>query len=66
MFALKSALEEARDFVGEILVRSWDELEPHTLDYRGAAEAMIHAAETGRANRFVHSIADNFAWREIL
>ncbi|MCA1370463.1 hypothetical protein I6F15_24225 [Bradyrhizobium sp. BRP14] len=66
VFALKSALEEARDFVGEILVRSWDKLEPHTLDYRGAAAAMIQAAETGRANRFVHSIADNFAWREIL
>jgi hypothetical protein len=66
LFALKSALQEARDLLGEILVRSWDELEPHALDYRAAAEAMIAAAETGRANRFVGSVVDNFAWREIL
>jgi hypothetical protein len=65
-FALKSALEEARDFVGEILVRSWEELEPETLDFRWAAEAMIVAAENGRASRFAGSVIDNFAWREIL
>jgi hypothetical protein len=65
-FALKSALEEARDLVGEILVRSWEELEPETLDFRWAAEAMIMAAESGRANRFAGSVIDNFAWREIL
>ncbi|TIL39997.1 MAG: hypothetical protein E5Y79_29555 [Mesorhizobium sp.] len=65
LFALKSALEEARDLVGEILVRSWELLDPHTLDYREAAEAMIVAAESGRASRFVDSLVDNFAWREI-
>ncbi|WP_413468466.1 hypothetical protein [Mesorhizobium muleiense] len=65
-FALKSALEEARDLVGEILVRSWEELEPHTIDYGRAAEAMIVAAESGRASRFTGSVIDNFAWREIL
>lgn len=66
LFALKSALQEARDLVGEILVRSWEELEPHALAYREAAEAMITAAETGRASRFAGAVADNFAWREIL
>jgi hypothetical protein len=65
-FALKSALEEARDLVGEILVRSWEELEPESLDFRWAAEAMILAAESGRASRFAGSVIDNFAWREIL
>ncbi len=65
-FALKSALEEARDLVGETLVRSWEELDPETLDYRWAAEAMIVAAEEGRCGRFVGSIIDNFAWRGIL
>ncbi|WP_353646876.1 hypothetical protein [Mesorhizobium sp. WSM2239] len=65
-FVLKSALEEARDLVGEILVRSWVELEPETLDYRRAAEAMIVAAESGRGSRFAGSVIDNFAWREIL
>jgi hypothetical protein len=66
LFALKSALEEARDLIGEILVRSWEELEPHMLDYRGAAEAMIVAAESGRASRFTGTVIDNFTWREIL
>lgn len=65
-YVLKSALEEARDLVGEILVRSWEELEPENLDYRWAAEAMIVAAETGRASRFAGSVVDNFAWRGIL
>ncbi|MER9236954.1 hypothetical protein NKI56_34040 [Mesorhizobium sp. M0622] len=65
LFALKSALEEARDLVGEILVRSWEELDPHALDYREAAEAMVVACESGRAHRFADSLVDNFAWREI-
>lgn len=65
IFALKSALEEARDLVGEVLVRSWEELEPHELDYRRAAEAMVAAAESGRASRFASSFIDNFVWREI-
>src|SRR5262249_47417880 len=51
-FAMKSALEEARDLVGETLARSWDFLDPAALDYRAAAEALIAAAETGRADRF--------------
>lgn len=66
LFALKSALEEARDLVGEMLVRSWEELEPHSLTFQEAAEALIVAAESGRARRFASSVIDNFAWREIL
>jgi hypothetical protein len=66
LFALKSALEEARDLVGEMLVCSWEELEPHTLTFQEAAEALIAAAESGRARRFASSIIDNFAWREVL
>jgi hypothetical protein len=65
-FAMRSALEEARNFVGEVLVRSWAELDPERLDYREAAEAMIAVAEAGRASRFAASVADNFTWREIL
>jgi hypothetical protein len=63
---MRSALEEARNFVGEVLVRSWAELDPERLDYREAAEAMIAVAEAGRASRFAASVADNFTWREIL
>jgi hypothetical protein len=65
-FAMKSMLEEARDMMGEILVRSWTNLTPDTLDYREAALALISAAETGRLSRFAASVADNFAWRGIL
>jgi hypothetical protein len=65
-FAFKSALEEARDLIGEILARSWTELDPDRLDYRTAAEAMIFSAEAGRGGAFADSIFDNFAWREIL
>jgi len=65
-FAMKSALEEARDLIGEILVRSWVDLTPDTLDYREAAWAMVTAAETGRARRFAGSVVDNFTWRGIL
>jgi hypothetical protein len=65
-FAMKSVLEEARDLAGEIFVRSWQELDPDTLDYPAAAEAMITAAQKGRAPQFAGTVSDNFAWRQIL
>lgn len=65
-FAFKSALEEARDIVGEVLVRSWEELAPDWLDYRSAAEAMIATAAQCRAEAYADRIHDNFAWRGIL
>jgi hypothetical protein len=65
LYALKSALEEARDVIGEVLVRSMEELEPHTLDYHAAAEAIIATTGVSRANRFTSTIIDNFTWREI-
>lgn len=65
-FAYKSALAEARDIVGEILVRSWSGLEPDGLDYRAATAAMVAAAGEGRAGAFIDRIEDNFAWRGII
>jgi hypothetical protein len=65
-FAVRSALAEARDLIGEILVRSWAHLDPAQLDFHEAAEAMIVAAESGRAAPFAYTIYDNFMWREIL
>lgn len=65
-FAWKSALAEARDLMGEVLVNSWERLTPDTLGYRAAAEAMIAAAEAGRARRFADGIEACFRWREIL
>lgn len=65
-FAVKSALEEARDLMGEILLRSWRRLSPENFSLGEAAEALIAAAEDGRAKRFADRIDDNFAWRGIL
>jgi hypothetical protein len=65
-FALKSALTEARDLLGEALIGSWRELHPDWLTYRAAAAALVRAAEGGRGGRFADRIYDSFAWREIL
>lgn len=65
-FAVKSVLEEARDLMGEVLVRSWRSLDPDTMDYRDAAEAMIAAAEGGRARRFADRLEACFQWRGVL
>ena len=53
LFALKSALEEARDLVGEMLVRSLEELEPHTprLSRSGGGDDRGRRERT-RASRF--------------
>ena len=65
-FAVKSVLTEARDLVGEVLVNSWDMLDPAALTYRDAAEALVLAAENGRAQRFADSVEEVFIWRGIL
>ena len=65
-FAVKSALEEARDIMGDALVRSWEDLDPDDLSFRNAANALIRRLEQGRGSRFSDQVYDNFAWREIL
>lgn len=65
-FAYKSALEEARDIVGEAFVRSWGLLTPELFDYRDAALAIVESVARGRAPRFAGIMADAFEWREIL
>jgi hypothetical protein len=65
-FAFKSVLEAARDIVGEVLVKSWEELTPDRLDFRAAAAAMITASERCRAEAYADRLRDNFAWRRII
>lgn len=65
-FGLKVALAEARDLVGEALLRSWSSLDPDTLDFADAAQAFLAAASRGRARPFVTQIEDCFAWRQIV
>ena len=47
-FAVKAALAEARDIIGEALVRSWRVLDPDDLDFATAAEAFLDAMDRGR------------------
>ncbi|HSI40911.1 MAG TPA: hypothetical protein VLA00_10225 [Xanthobacteraceae bacterium] len=65
-FAMKSALEEARDLLGETLAASWQRLDPDTLTYPAAAAALVDAAQHGRAARYAERVKDCFIWREIL
>jgi hypothetical protein len=65
-FAVKSALEEARDLVGEMLTGSWRNIEPGGFSLAQAALSMITVAERGRASRFSDLAYENFVWREIL
>ena len=65
-FAVKAALGDARDIVGEALVRSWSALDPDDLDFGMAAEAFLVAVDGGRGRRFAGQVEDCFGWREIL
>ena len=65
-FAIKAALGDARDIVGEALVRSWSALDPDDLDFGMAAEAFLVAVDGGRGRRFAGQVEDCFGWREIL
>lgn len=65
-FASKAALQEARDIVGECVVRSWEYLEPDSLTFQVAAEALLDEADRGRARPYVSQFEDCMKWRELL
>jgi hypothetical protein len=65
-FASKAALQEARDIVGESLVRSWASLEPEDLTFERAANAFLDTAEMGRARPYVNQLEDCMKWRELI
>ncbi|MFT3886559.1 MAG: hypothetical protein QM713_00095 [Arachnia sp.] len=64
-FASKAALQEARDLIGEALVRSWPRLDPDGLTFRKAAEALLVSAQEGRARPYLAQIEDCIRWRQI-
>ena len=64
-FAVKAALAEARDIIGEALVRSWQVLDPDDLDFVIAAEAFLDAVDRGRGQAFAAQAEDCFRWRGI-
>jgi hypothetical protein len=65
-FAVKSALTEARDILGEALARSWSTLSPDGLSFGAASESLITACENVRNGQFADRLYRNFEWRGIL
>jgi hypothetical protein len=65
-FAVKSALEEARDILGEMFIGSWLYLDPDDFSFPMASEALIEAASKRRGRRFADRVYLNFAWRGLL
>jgi hypothetical protein len=65
-FAFKSALEEARDMVGEVITKSLDLMEVVNFSFHSAAQALIDAADHCRAQRFTGLLANSLAWRELI
>jgi hypothetical protein len=47
-------------------MHSWNRLTPDRLDFRTAAEAIVLAAEQGRAAGYADRLYDSFAWRRIV
>ncbi|MEI5680435.1 MULTISPECIES: hypothetical protein [unclassified Mesorhizobium] len=65
-FATKAALTDARDIIGEAMIRSWRTLDPDHINFEDAAAAFLHEAELGRGRSNVNQFEDCFRWREIL
>jgi hypothetical protein len=62
-FAVKAALAEARDLLGEALMGSWASLDPDDFSLAEAKDSLVATAFAGRAARYADRIADNFSWR---
>ena len=65
-FAVKAALADAREIVGEALARSWRALSPDDLDFETAALAFLAELDRGRGRPFAAQAEDCFRWRQIL
>ncbi|WP_205920594.1 MULTISPECIES: hypothetical protein [Rhizobium] len=65
-FAIKAALEESRDIVGEAVMRSWAHLEPDSVTFESAAISLLEVISQGRGQTYVDQIEDCMTWRRIL
>ncbi len=61
----KEALLEARDYLGNLLARTWDGLGPHHLSYVGFGLGLLTADDQLTDGRHQDTIRESFAWREI-
>ena len=65
-FAVKAALAEARDIVGEALVRSWRALDPDDLDFADRGGGLPRRGGPGARAAVRGQAEDCFRWRGIL
>jgi hypothetical protein len=61
----KTALLEARDYLGTLLARTWDRLSAHFLTYAGVGIGLLDADQQLSGGAHQETIRDCFAWREI-
>ncbi len=61
----RTALLEARDYLGTLLARTWDRLSPHFLTYAGVGIGLLDADHAISGGAHQETIRDCFAWREI-
>jgi hypothetical protein len=59
-------LQEARDIIGECVMRSWSHFEPDSITFGAAAAALLQEADRGRARPYAGQFEECMKWREIL
>ncbi len=61
----KTALLEARDYLGQILALTWNNFSPHFLTYRDIGTKMLSVDQDLTNGKNQDTIRDCFKWREI-
>jgi hypothetical protein len=61
----KDALLYARDYMGELLTRTWNGLSPHYLTFADVGDALLAADRDLTGGAYQNFIFENFEWRRI-
>lgn len=61
----KDALIDARDFVGERLARTWQDISPHNLNFPNVAVKFLSTDRALTGSTYQEIIKDSFLWRDI-
>jgi hypothetical protein len=61
----KKALVKARNYVGRLLARTWENLNPNDLTYEDVATELINTDAKLTGGRYFKTIHDCFVWRNI-
>ena len=63
--AFANALEAARDYLGQLIAKTWSTLSPHFLSYAGIAQKMLAADHALTGGMHQETIRSSFVWRQI-